>query len=126
MTEVAVPSPQEVVHAMYEKLGDGALEEARALWSDSGVWHVTGSHPLAGDYNTDEYFSFVQRFLRDHPDYRAEWLDVHSYDGTILVANLQSTGGPASGTARGVLVIRVAEGKVQEGWGIPAVPDQLF
>ena len=64
VTEVAVPSPQEVVHAMYEKLGDGALEEARALWSDSGVWHVTGSHPLAGDYNTDEYFSFVQRFLR--------------------------------------------------------------
>ena len=126
MTEVAGPTPQEVVHAMYQKMHSGALEEARALWSDNGVWHVAGSHPLAGDYNADEYFSFVQRFLRDHPNYRAEWLDVRSYNGTILVGNLQSTGGPTPGTAHGVLVIRVAEGKLQEGWGIPTVPDRPF
>jgi ketosteroid isomerase-like protein len=126
MTEAAMASPQEVVTAMYERLRARALAEARALWSDSGVWHVTGSHPLAGDYKADEYLSFVQRFLRQHPSYRAEWLDVRTYDGTILVAHLHSTDGPAPGTAHGVLVVRVAEGRIQEGWGIPAELDRPF
>ncbi|SFO86291.1 SnoaL-like domain-containing protein [Geodermatophilus dictyosporus] len=118
--------PQDVVTAVYRKVRAGALEEARALWSDSGRWHVIGSHPPAGDYSADEYLAFIQRFLHDHPDYRAEWLDVRSHDGTILIANLHSTGGPAPGTAQGVLVIRVTGGEVQEGWGIPAVPDRPF
>jgi hypothetical protein len=122
--EAAMTRPQDVVVGMYQKVRAGAMKDARALWADSAVWHLTGTSALAGDYTADEYLSFLRQFLQDYPDYRAEWLDIRTYDDTLLVANLHSTGGPSPGTAGGVLVMRVTDGRVQEGWAIPTVSDR--
>jgi ketosteroid isomerase-like protein len=81
--------PQDVVTGTYQKVRAGAMEEARALWSDGAVWHLTGTSALAGDYTADDYLSFLRQFLQDYPDYRAEWLDIRTYDDTLLVANLR-------------------------------------
>jgi ketosteroid isomerase-like protein len=46
-------SPLAVVQTMYQLLGSGDAVGARAMWADDAIWHLTGSHPLAKDYDPD-------------------------------------------------------------------------
>jgi hypothetical protein len=112
-------SPAQVVEGFMAAMGSGDPIGARARWTDDAVWHLTGSHDLAGDYSADEYFEMLGRWAARYPDYQPAFLGVRDYGTEGAVAYMESTGGMAPGTASGLLVYRVVDGRIHEGWAIP-------
>ena len=121
----------EVVFEMAAALTAGDVDSARPYWRDDAVWHSGGvfnTDPYAGDYNPDEYMALAQRFMRDHPDYRAEVEDVREIGSELIAFRLKSWSsqgphGELDGSGA-LMVYRVLDGKIVEGWGINARHDR--
>jgi hypothetical protein len=116
----ASPTPERVVGQMFQALQTGDFESAGELWADDAVWHLTGSHPDAGDYPPASYFTLLRGWHERYPDY--EVVDIagpqpNGSQGVML--HLRSRGGPAPGEASGWMLYRVVAGKITEGWAIP-------
>lgn len=98
----------------------GDIVEARSKWDEQAIWHLTGSHELARDYNRHDYFEMLGSWHAAYPSYKAEMKDVRDYGDEVVVVYLESVEGMAPGPASGILVYRVVGGTIREGWGIPA------
>jgi ketosteroid isomerase-like protein len=109
----------QIVQSMYERLSNGDVAGARAMWADDAVWHLTGSHEFAGDYDPDGYLQVLGRWQAQFPSYQADFKELRDLgeDGAMIF--MESSGGMAPGTASGVLVYRVVDGRIAEGWAIP-------
>ena len=109
----------ELVQAMYQRLTRGDIVGARSMWSDEAVWHVTGDHEFAKDYDPDSYLKLLGTWAERYPSYSAEFKDARDLGEQGAVIVMESTNGMAPEVASGLLIYRVADGKIQEGWAIP-------
>jgi hypothetical protein len=112
-------SPARVVEGFMAAMGSGDLVGVRARWADDAVWHLTGSHELAGDHSADGYFEMLGRWATKYPDYQPDFHGVQDYGTEAAVAYMESARGMAPGAASGLLVYRVVQGRIREGWAIP-------
>jgi ketosteroid isomerase-like protein len=117
--------PEEVVEAFYAALADGNAGTARNCWADGAVWHVTGESDLSRDYDPDAYFMMLGEWAARYPDYTFTSTSVGEYD-EAAVFFIESTGGMAPERASGLMVYRVTDGKIAEGWAIPAFGDGQY
>jgi hypothetical protein len=116
-----VTPPEEIFSRFFRAFHEGNLDEARALWAEGALFHMTGSYENAGDYSVDEILSILSDWYKSYPDYQAEFKDMRSYDGQVVVAHIHSTGGAAPGLAGGLVIFRVVEERVREAWLIDTV-----
>lgn len=116
----------ELVQRMYQRLAGGDVAGARAMWNDDAVWHLTGDHDLAKDYDPDSYFQMLGLWAERYPSYVPEFKEARDLgeEGAMIV--IESSEGMAPGPASGVMIYRVAGGKIQEGWAIPTFGDGAF
>ncbi|HVF76288.1 MAG TPA: nuclear transport factor 2 family protein [Acidimicrobiales bacterium] len=113
----------DVVARFFGALGERDFGAARPYWADSAVWHVVGTHDLAGDYAPDAYLAMLATWFADHPDYAVEFTDFRAHGDEGVVVHLESRHGRAEGPASGLMVYRVVDGLIVEGWGIPTFDD---
>jgi ketosteroid isomerase-like protein len=109
----------EFVQAMYQRLTGGDVAGARSMWSEDAVWHLTGDHDLAKDYDPDSYFQMIGLWAERYPSFVPEFKEARDIgeEGAMIV--MESTNGMAPGVASGVMIYRVVGGQIQEGWAIP-------
>ena len=119
-------SPIDTVSNLFSAFGSSDLATARALWAEDGIWHLTGKHQRARDYAVGGYFKLLQEWVSAYPSYVCEPIQISSVGDEVVCVSLQSSGGEAPGTAIGLMVYRVVEGRIVEGWGIPAFADGRF
>lgn len=118
--------PASLVAAFYQRVRAGEHDAALTSWAPGAVWHLAGNHRNAGDHSIGAYIDLLTRWFREHPHYRAQWLDTRTYGSDFVVGHLRSTGGERPGEASGLAVYRVGGDLLQEGWGIPADPRYGF
>lgn len=99
----------------------GDVVEARSKWDEQAIWHLTGSHEMARDYNRHDYFEMLGSWHAAYPSYKIEMKDMRDYGEEIALVYLESVEGMAPGPAGGILVYRVVGGTIREGWGISAM-----
>ena len=112
-------SPIEVVQSMWAKLAAGDAAGFRASWAEGAVWHLTGTHSRAGDYDIGSYLAMLGAWFAAYPTYASEVLEVRTIGDELIHFASRSTGGEAPGIAEGHAVYGVVGGKIAEGWGIP-------
>ena len=91
------------------------------MWADGAIWHLTGSGQRARDYGIDDYVMMLGEWMTSFPAYAAEVFE-WSVIGDIGYASVRSTGGEAPATAEGLVVYRVVDGRIMEGWAMPSDP----
>jgi len=116
---VSESSRVEFVQSMYQRLVSGDVAGARGMCADDAVWHLTGSHDLAGDYAPDGYFAVLGQWAERYPSHVAEFKDVRDVGEDVAIIYMESTDGMAPGLATGLLIYRVVDGLIREGWAIP-------
>jgi ketosteroid isomerase-like protein len=104
---------------MYQRLGTGDVAGARGMWADDAVWHLTGSHDLSGDYSPDEYFHVLGQWADRYPSHVPEFKDVRDVGEDVAMIYMESTHGMAPELASGLLIYRVVDDQIREGWAIP-------
>lgn len=114
-----VPDTTAAVAAFFTSLANRELTDARQLWSADGVWHVQGHHDLAGDYSRDEYIAMLGRWFEAHPDYAAEDFRIEPFGEDVVVTHLVTVNGRFDGRASGLMIFRVGDSQILEGWAIP-------
>jgi SnoaL-like domain len=113
------PLPTEVVATFFKLLRAGNTEQALRCWSPDGVWHVTGKSTRAGDYSLSEYLAMCAQWYVDYPRYVAEFGALDGM-GELAFFPLRSQHGEAPGETEGMMLYRVIDGLITEGWAIPA------
>lgn len=66
------------------------------------------------------------RWFDDHPDYAAEFTDFRAHGAEGVVVHLRTQNGAAPGTASGLIIYRVRDGLIAEGWAVPTFEDGRF
>lgn len=112
-------SPTEVVRAFWDAYRRGDVGEAFGFWSADAVWRLTGRHARAGDYTPSDYAQMLAAFTAEFPDYSGEFLNARNL-GELALFDVRSRNGPAPGESLGIIVYRVLNGLIVEGWAIPA------
>ncbi len=113
-------SPVEVVQSMWASLTRGDVAGFRARWTEDAVWHLTGTHARARDYDIDAYLAMLAEWFAAYPRYAGEFLEWQTIGNELVYVATRSTAGEAPGTAGGLIVYRVVGGRITEGWGIPS------
>lgn len=119
-------SPVSVIGELFQALGERDFGRARRCWRDDAVWHVTGSHELAGDFAVDDYLALLRQWFADHPEYSVEFTDFRANGDQGVAVHIRSEGGLAPGVASGWMLYRVVDGAITEGWGIPTFADGRY
>lgn len=60
----------------------------------------------------------LERWFGDFPEYVATDFEMRAYGEDVVVVHLVTTGGAAGGTASGLMIFRVRDSLIVEGWGI--------
>jgi hypothetical protein len=113
------PAPSEVVRAFFDHLTAGKPDLALACWAPGAVWHITGRSAWSRDYTPAEYLVMGAEWYVHYPDYTYKFGRV-SDQGELAFFFVRSQGGEAPGEAEGMMVYRVVDGRITEGWSIPA------
>ena len=106
---------------LYRIATNTALDSLRADWSDDAVWHIIGTHDLAGSVPVDDYFTMLKAVFVE-ADYRFEVVGLRQL-GELVFVDIVSEGSIAGNEvdpAGGVMIYRVVDGKITEGWAIGA------
>jgi ketosteroid isomerase-like protein len=118
--------PTDVVRQFFGCLGARDPRAGRRYWSDDAVWHLSGRHTRARDYPVDEYLTMLTEWFASYPAYSGE-IEAWTTSGEEVVSlTLTSTGGEAPARASGLMVYRVVDGLIREGWGIPTFADGQY
>ena len=92
---------------------------ARTPWASDGAWHVIGEHDLVGDYSADGYIEMLVRWFSDHPAYAAVDFEMTTPGTDVVVVHLVTENGAAPGQASGIMMFRIRDDLIVEGWAIP-------
>jgi len=114
--------PAAVVRRNLEAHARGDLDGWRAGWHDDAIWHITGSSPFAGDVAVDDYVAIMRAAVDENAAYSGEPIGLLEV-GELAVVTWHSEGEVAGlqlDGEGGLLVYRVVDGKVAEGWAIAA------
>jgi len=109
----------EVVTAFFAHLRAGNEQFALACWAPGALWHVTGRSAFARDYSPAEYLTMCRRWMAEYPTYRAEFGAFDSV-GELAFFAIRSRNGEAPGETQGMMLYRVVDGLITEGWAIAA------
>jgi hypothetical protein len=114
--------PASVVRRNFEAHARGDVTAWRAGWHDDAVWHVTGSNPFAGDMGIDDYAELVEAAVYANSSYEGEPVGLSEFGEIVVVtwASRGSIGDIELDGQGGLMIYRVVDGKVAEGWAIPA------
>jgi predicted SnoaL-like aldol condensation-catalyzing enzyme len=107
------------VRAFFDHLLAGESERALECWAANSVWHITGGSVWAGDYSPAEYLAMGSQWYVKYPDYNYKMTSLREI-GELTFFSIRSRGGEAAGEAEGMMIYRVADGLIVEGWAIPA------
>lgn len=114
-----MPSSTEVVAAFFKQLRAGNTKQALQCWSRDGVWHVIGKSSRAGNYSLTEYLALCAQWYVDYPEYAAEFGELSGV-GELAFFSIRSINGEAPGEMEGMMLYRVVDSLIAEGWAIPA------
>ena len=112
-------SPTEVVRAFWAAYRSGDVRGAFGFWSADAVWRLTGRHARVGDYTPGDYAEMLAAFSAEYPEYSGEFLNARTL-GELALFEVRSRNGPAPGESQGIIIYRVRNGLILEGWAIPA------
>lgn len=112
-------TPTGVVKAFWAAFRSGDVQKAFGHWSSDAVWRLTGRHPRAGDYTPNDYAQMLAAFSGEFPEYSGEFLNARNL-GELAIFDVRSRGGPAPGESQGIIIYRVRDGLIVEGWAVPA------
>ena len=107
------------MRAFFDHLSAGDRAAALDCWWPGAVWRVTGRSAWAGDYTPEEYLAMGAQWYASYPDYTYKFGRV-SEAGELAYFFVRSQGGEAPGEAEGMMIYRVVDGRIVEGWAIPA------
>jgi SnoaL-like domain len=111
--------PAEAVAKFFEHLQAGNADLALKSWAPGAVWHVTGRSSRARDYSPTDYLAMCGRWYAEYPGYRAEFGNLNAI-GELAFFTIRSQNGEAPGETEGMMLYRVVDGLITEGWAIPA------
>lgn len=109
---------------MFAAVGSLAIDDARACWHDDAVWHLADGNDFGGDYTSDEYFAMLGRFFERYGEGYQFRVDEIREHGELVVCFAGSSQ-PELDATDGVLIYRVRDGLIVEGWGIGRGADSL-
>ena len=112
-------TPVEAVTTFFSLLRSGNTEQALQCWSSNAIWHITGQSPRAGDYLLPAYLELCKQWYVEYPTYNAE-LSALTAIGELAYFVIKSCNGEAPSETEGVMLYRVMDGLITEGWAIPA------
>jgi hypothetical protein len=113
------PTPAEAVATFFKHLRAGSVDLALKCWAPGALWHVTGRSSRAGDYSPGDYLVMCRQWYVDYPKYAAEFGAFSSF-GELAFFSIRSRNGEAPGETQGMMLYRVVDGLIAEGWAIPA------
>jgi len=111
--------PIRVVTTFFEHLRAGKEQLALQCWAPGAVWHVTGRSSRARDYSPLEYLAMCRQWYAEFPAYQAEFGACSSM-GELVFFAIRSQNGEAPNETEGMMLYRVVDGLITEGWAIPA------
>jgi hypothetical protein len=112
-------TPIEAVAAFFTHLRAGNFELAVKCWAPGALWHVTGRSRRAGDYSLEDYLAMCGQWSVEYPNYVAEF-GAFSSCGELAFFSIRSRNGEAPGETQGMMLYRVVDGLITEGWAVPA------
>jgi predicted SnoaL-like aldol condensation-catalyzing enzyme len=112
-------APTEAVTAFFNHLRAGHIELALKCWAPDALWHVTGRSSRARDYTPEQYLAMCRDWYAEYPQYTAEFGEISSL-GELTFLSIRSQNGEAPGSTEGMMLYRVVDGLIVEGWAIPA------
>lgn len=112
----------ELIRRNFEYYAAGEGEAVYATWAPDAVWHILDATPLQGDYTRDEYFTMLATtWAETVSDYRFEVASCEAYGDELVVVYLRSSGSTPSGPIDpngGLMIYRVVDGTIVEGWSL--------
>ena len=109
---------------MFDALLLGDFVRWRSFWHDDAIWHSQDQNEFGGDYTPDRYLEmageFVSRFGEGY-DFR---IDDIRQQGELVVVFCGSKQ-PQLGETDGIMVYRVRDDRIVEGWGIGKGSDSV-
>lgn len=124
--DTAPASPVATVMKLLAALGARDLEAARAYWSHDAVWHMAGRHESSGDYSPGAYLDTLNQWFLKHPSYAGVVATILTAGDEVVCVSVRSSGGAAPDAATGLLIYRVVDGIIVEGWAIPAFANGVY
>jgi ketosteroid isomerase-like protein len=109
--------PVPVVQRWFAALAAGRVGEARACWYPEGTWHVLDASPLQGDYDVPGYLAMLRGFLAEDGEGYAFAVEELRPHGDLVVGFVRSSS-PQLGTTRALMVFRLRDGRIAEGWAL--------
>jgi predicted SnoaL-like aldol condensation-catalyzing enzyme len=117
--------PAETVNAFFELMRSGNMDQALQCWAPDAIWHITGQSTHAGDYSLLAYLVLCGQWYVDYPNYSAEHSALTTI-GELVFFSIKSRNGEAPGETEGMMLYRVVDGLITEGWAIPARHDDRY
>jgi len=112
-------TPSEVVRAFFDHSAAGKLDLGLECWAPGAIWHVTGHSGWSRDYTPAEYLAMGKEWYARYPNYTYKFGRV-SEAGELAYFFVRSQGGEAPGEAEGMMLYRVVDGRITEGWSVAA------
>ena len=110
---------QTSVLQFFDALTRRDFDAALAQWKPDGTWHLHGRHDMAGEYGAADYVAFLRRWFDEHPSYEVTAFSMHTYGTDVVAAHLETRNGRAPGVASGLMIFRVEDDVIAEGWAVP-------
>lgn len=126
MPEEGSSTPLDVIRSFFGARAAGDRAAARKCWLDTAVFHTTGSHRWAADYDADGYLDGLDRWYSTYPGYFARATGMLSQGEDVAEVTIESEHGEAPGIASGLLLFRVVGNRIVEGWAIPTFSSGKF
>ena len=80
---------------------------------------MTGRSARAGHYSLTDYLALCRQWYVDFPNYQADVGELTEV-GELAFFSVRSRDGEAPGETEGLMLYRVVDGLIMEGWAIPA------
>ena len=102
----------------FRRFAAGDFEGVMSTWAGDALWHILDANPWQGTHSKIDYFTKVLgEFSVDRGDYRVHVESITEFGPELVVVHLRSTGINID-PAGGLMIYRVVDGTVVEGWAL--------
>ena len=106
-----------LVERWFEALRTLEMGDARACWHPDATWRVQDHNEFGGDFGIDDYIVMLGKFLTKYGAGYEFGIDDIRTHGDLVVVFLHSSQ-PQLGSTEGLMIYRIRDGLIVEGWGI--------